>query len=220
MPNESDPVPSLELKDVTAGWQRDMPVFDGFSVTMRGAGLVHVAGPNGSGKSTLVELASGYLHPWRGHVLVCSHAAASRRARNRRRVCRTAPALYPHMTARDHLVFAARCAGVDPAAGLARSKSYGLSPWWEAPAESLSTGNRRKLWLILCTIGEFDLLLLDEPFNGLDEDGVVLLRQEISRWREDCCVVLVAHAVPSGLCVDHRLELKAPAMTASDGATP
>jgi ABC-type multidrug transport system ATPase subunit len=82
---------AVVISDITAGYERDRPVFRGFSSEFAAHGLTHVAGPNGSGKSTLVELVSGYLRPWAGAVTVHGIDASSPDARARRRVCRAQP---------------------------------------------------------------------------------------------------------------------------------
>lgn len=193
---------TVELRDVTAGYQAGRPVLTGLSAAFHRPGLVLVRGRNGSGKSTLLELCSGYLKPWHGVVTVNGVDAGSPRARQRRRVCRTEPALYPNMTTRDHLVFAARCLAADPDHGLARADYYGLGPWLGYAAKSLSTGNRRKLWLTMCTLGSFDVVVLDEPFNGLDVAGRDKLCAELADWSAEKTVLLISHAPPPGVVAD------------------
>ncbi|WP_199034396.1 ABC transporter ATP-binding protein [Glycomyces salinus] len=209
--------PAVDIVDLTVGYETDKPVLDGFSSSFGRGALTLVRGENGSGKSTLVELCSGYLKPWRGEVRVAGRAASSPAARRNRRVCRTDPALYPHMTVRDHLVFAARCAGIDAGPGLARAERYGLGPWMDDDAGALSTGNRRKVWLTMCTLGDFEVAVLDEPFNGLDADGRDLLCDEMRAWSADAAVVLVAHAPPAALTPDRVLDLDGPGASIAKG---
>lgn len=200
--------PSVTFDRVTVGYRRGEPVLRDLTLSLDGAGLVHLTGSNGSGKSTVLEVASGYLRAWEGEVRVCGQPAPDARARRHRRVCRTKPALYPSMTARDHIAFAARRHGVSPAGALRRADAYGLSPWLQWSADALSTGNRRKLWIVMTTVGEFDVVLLDEPYNGLDEEGSAVLTEELRDWARSRCVTLVAHALPDGLRVGQRVDLE------------
>jgi ABC-type multidrug transport system ATPase subunit len=202
-----DPDAAIDLRDVTAGYQQGVAVLEGLTARFGPRGVVLVRGRNGAGKSTLLEVCSGYLRPWRGAVRIAGMDAATAAARTRRRVCRTEPALYPNMTARDHLVFAARCLGVDPAPGLARAERYGLAPWLGYDAKSLSTGNRRKLWIIMCTLGSFDVVILDEPFNGLDPAGRDTLSAEIRHWSATAAVLLISHAPPAGVEADREFTV-------------
>ncbi|MFH8404048.1 ATP-binding cassette domain-containing protein [Streptomyces sp. NPDC018019] len=192
---------------MTAGYTEGTPVFTGLSLSFGKPGLVHLRGANGAGKSTLVELCSGYLVPWRGTVKVGGLHAHSPAARAGRRICRTQPALYPDMTVRDHLVFTARCRGADPAEGQDRAVQLGLEPWLDHAAKTLSTGNTRKLWYVICTLGSFGCAVLDEPFNGIDQGGVEKIAEELSLWAADRLVLLVSHAVPAALTVTEDLVL-------------
>lgn len=201
---------AVDIIDLTAGYERGKPVFQGFSASFAACATTQVRGRNGSGKSTLAELCSGYLKPWSGTVHVAGRDAGHPSARARRRVCRTEPALYPDLTARDHLSFAARSTGTDPAAAHERARAYGLGDWMSAEAKALSTGNRRKLWLVMCTLGGFDVAILDEPFNGLDDQGRDRLADEMRDWSERAAVLLIAHAAPAEATVDAVFDLGGP----------
>jgi ABC-2 type transport system ATP-binding protein len=193
---------AVEVRDLTVGYQKGKPVLEGISANFHEGALVLVRGKNGSGKSTLLEVCSGYLPPWQGTVTINGLHAGSASARTTRRVCRTQQALYPNMSVRDHLVFASRCMHSDPADALARAARYGLEPWLDYDAKALSTGNSRKLWIVMCTLGSFNVVLLDEPFNGLDDDGVDVLREDIKKWATEKAVLLISHAPPPGLAPD------------------
>jgi ABC-2 type transport system ATP-binding protein len=170
-------------------------------------GLTQVTGENGSGKSTLVELIAGYLTPFSGTVEVAGQPANHEAARRRRRICRTRPALFSRMTVQDHLTFASRCARTDPAAAFSRATHYGLGDWLAVDAGTLSTGNARKLWVIMCTLGQFDVAVLDEPYNGLDLAGIDVLNAELCAWAQTRSVVVVCHLPPHGLDPDQLIHL-------------
>lgn len=210
MPRTPDHHVAVEVRDLTVGYERGKPVLDGFSANIDW-GVVLVQGANGSGKSTLLEACSGYLPPWRGSVAIAGHDAATQGARLRRRVCRTRQSLYPSMTVRDHLAFATRSLRSDLQSALERAHHYGLEPWLDHEAKALSTGNSRKLWIILCTLGDFEVVLLDEPFNGLDESASEMLLHDIERWGRDGAAVLIAHTPPVGLLATQTVTVGASA---------
>ncbi|MGW8954722.1 ABC transporter ATP-binding protein [Streptomyces sp. NPDC055709] len=192
---------------MTAGYVEGSPVFTGLSLSIGKPGVVRLRGGNGTGKSTLVELCSGYLLPWQGSVRLEGLDAGSPAARNARRICRTQPALYPDMTVRDHIVFASRCRGSDVEDGLERAVRLGLEPWLDHAAKTLSTGNTRKLWYVVCTLGDFSCAVLDEPFNGIDHEGVEKIAEELSFWSADRLVLLISHTVPTALVVTDEFVL-------------
>ncbi|WP_186313652.1 ATP-binding cassette domain-containing protein [Paenarthrobacter nicotinovorans] len=199
---------SLSFRAVTAGYQKAMPVLDALSLEITEPGLYQVAGGNGSGKSTLLELISGFLEPWSGSVHLCGKDASSFSARNLRSVCRTAPAVYPSMTVRDHLSFAARARGLATDAAVQRAMDYGLTDWLEQPASALSTGNQRKLWILMCTIADTPVTVLDEPFNALDQHGIDILAAELRDWATTRIVMLISHVLPAKLAVRHSFLLQ------------
>jgi ABC-type multidrug transport system ATPase subunit len=112
------------------------------------------------------------------------------------------------MTVRDHLSLAARSRRVDLQATLSRVEKYGLQDWSEQPASSLSTGNLRKLWLLMCTVADTPIVAIDEPFNGMDAQGIEALISELNEWAESKIVVLISHTVPEGLAIDHSFIFK------------
>lgn len=196
----------IELASLEAGYVSGHPVLTAVDLTLSEPGIFRLSGPNGSGKSTLVEVLSGYLPPTAGSALISGKHASSAAAHHNRRICRTEPALYPMMSVRDHLVFASRWCGADPRDALDRAECYGLGPWLDHAAETLSTGNRRRLWIIQCTVGEFHTVVLDEPFNGLDTASESLLVDELHAWRAERCVILIAHQPPAELRLDRVLD--------------
>ncbi|RJF42556.1 ATP-binding cassette domain-containing protein [Actinomyces sp. 2119] len=192
----------------------DPPVFTDLSMRFPREGLVALQAPNGSGKSTLVELVSGYLRPGAGRVLVCGHDASSPRARPWRRVVRTRPALYPAMSVYDHLAFSSQLAGSRLHGVLERAGRYRLADWLDTRADELSSGTERKLWLLMCTLGNFDVVMLDEPFIALDDQARAELNREMCQWREEGrLVVVAAHGSPDGFQPTTTLRLPAPRAT-------
>ncbi|MCI0143664.1 ATP-binding cassette domain-containing protein [Arthrobacter bambusae] len=208
MPTPTSFETSIEIDSVTVGYRQGLPILEGLSLSMSGPGLYRVAGSNGSGKSTFLELISGFLQPWAGSVRLCGIDAGSPDARHVRSVCRTTPALYPSMTVRDHLALAARSRQVGPEAGLARLAKYGLQDWAEQPVSMLSTGNIRKLWLLMCTVADTPVVAIDEPFNGMDLQGIEALICELGEWAQHKVVVLISHTVPDQLTVSHSFVFK------------
>ncbi|GGG53033.1 hypothetical protein GCM10011374_14840 [Kocuria dechangensis] len=199
MPAPRPDPPLIDVERLSTGYDAARPVHHGLSLRVDGPGLYLLQGPNGSGKSTLVETLSGHLRPLGGTVQLAGVDARSPRAPRVRRICRTEPALYPTLTAHDHIVFASGWAGADPAEGLRRAVRHGLGPWLDEPAERLSTGNRRKLWTIVCTCGAFAVVVLDEPFNGLDLASTAELCAELAEWARHRAVLVVAHRPPAEL---------------------
>lgn len=194
MPESADSTPRFALDDVKAGYATKHPIIRGATLEVVGPGVTRLRGCNGSGKSALVELLSGYLRPQSGAVSVCGIPAGSAAARSVRSVCRTQVSVFPQMTVHDHLALAARSREVSLDDARARAHSYGLGRWLDAPAGTMSTGNLRKLWTVICTVRPSPVIILDEPFIGMDDHGCARLNDEIVTWSETSLVLLIAHA--------------------------
>ncbi len=209
MPTTDSDLAPLDFSGVSAGYGSGPIVLEDVTARFPPMGVVRLLGSNGSGKSTLIELASGYLRPRTGTVTVFGVPAASSEARDRRRVVRSHPALFPAMTIRDHLILASMTTNSDRASVVARAENYGLGPWLDADAGTLSTGSIRKLWVVMCTTGAFDLVLLDEPFSGLDVDAIAVLAAELTGWAQTRLVVLVTHAMVPGVPIGAHVSVTA-----------
>ena len=158
-----------------------------------GPGLVRVHGPNGCGKSTLIELLAGGIVPASGSVRVCGVPATRSAARRLRRVCRSEIALLGHVSLRRHAALFARAAGLPRQAAIDALADEGLADRLDDPCEQLSTGEARRAWVRLTIVGPAPVLLLDEPFLGVDADASAALRSRIAARSADALVIVVDH---------------------------
>ena len=150
--------------------------------------LLVVTGPNGSGKSTLLALCAGLLAPTRGELEVKAD-------RGRIGYLAHEPLLYRELTALENLDLYGRLYRVSERReriGMLLER-YGL---WEARRErvaTLSRGMQQRLALCRTLLHEPDLLLLDEPYAGLDEEGVELLDAELRALAGARTLLLATH---------------------------
>ena len=139
--------------------------------------LVVLVGPNGAGKSTLIGLCAGLLEPTEGDVRVLGEPAGSLQARAATSYLPDAPVLYDDLSVHEHLEYVARLHGVDDWEPLAENllDRLGLADRAEDLPSRFSRGMRQKVSLALALVRPFDLLLVDEPFVGLDAPSQVTL---------------------------------------------
>ena len=169
----------LEVRSVA---KRFGPVvaLDRVSFQVRPGELVGFLGPNGAGKTTamraimqLVALDEGVV-TWNG-------APVDDAARLRFGYMPAERGMYPRMAVRDHLTYYARLSGLDVAAAARAADGWlerlGLAERAGDTVQSLSSGNQQRVQLALALLGEPDLLVLDEPFSGLDPVGVDVLSE-------------------------------------------
>jgi len=164
-----------------------------------GASLA-VLGPNGAGKSTLLRLISGLARPSGGSIRVAGASAHERRTRGHIGYIGHATLLYPALTARENLIFAARCHGLPAPAERADEllDEAGLTHAADRTAGGFSRGMAQRLAIARSLVHDPDVVLLDEPFTGLDRRAADRFGDRIEAMRRDGrTLVLVTHDLRS-----------------------
>ena len=135
-----------------------------------------VFGPNGSGKTTLLRILAGLSSPTNGEVRIggLTHAKGARRLRGRIGVVAHHTYLYDDLTAEENLVFYARMFGLaEPERAAAEAlERAGLFERRRDRVRAFSRGMQQRAALARATLHDPDVLLLDEPDTGLDQDGL------------------------------------------------
>lgn len=184
--------PALELRGV---WKSYGPTAALRDVWLRAdAGRVlAVLGPNGAGKSTLLRVAAGLTRPSSGEVRVDGRALAD--APQVRRAIGFAghlSFLYGHLSAEENLRFYAHLYGLPPRSVETALERVGLVPYRDRPVRALSRGLVQRLSLARALLHTPRVVLLDEPFTGLDADAARILREELTGLRAQQRVVIMA----------------------------
>jgi ABC-2 type transport system ATP-binding protein len=168
-------------------------VVDGLSFAVGAGTVTGFLGPNGAGKTTTLRMLLGLVQPTGGQAVIWGRPYRELGARRRRvGAVLEASGFHPGRTVADHLLV--RCA----ATGAARSRigavlaETGMGERAGRRAGSLSLGERQRLGLAGALLGEPELLILDEPANGLDPAGVLWLRGFLRRLGEEGRTVLVS----------------------------
>jgi heme exporter protein A len=141
---------------------------------------------------------AGLARPTSGCLEIDGVAAHQRAARAKVGFIGHASHLYPDLTARENLIFAAKLNSMsDPAGRAARSLAEeGLERAADRPTRGFSRGMAQRLAIARGLIHEPEIVLLDEPFTGLDGRSSERLERRIEKLRENCCtLVLVSHDV-------------------------
>ncbi|HEU4334398.1 MAG TPA: ABC transporter ATP-binding protein [Candidatus Eisenbacteria bacterium] len=144
-------------------------------------GITLLLGANGSGKTTLANILSTLLAPDRGRLLVDGAPLSNRRAEARRSIgfASHRPLLYLGLTPMENLVFFGRLARVEAPErrAMALLERLGMAPFARAPVERFSRGMLQRIVLARALLAEPRVLLLDEPYTGLDEEGVAVVNE-------------------------------------------
>ena len=163
-------------------------VLRGIDIAVPRGGFAVVTGPNGSGKTTLLRLLAGLAQPTRGDLLVDAD-------RSRIGYLAHEPLVYRELTAVENLELYGRLYRIPE-----RRERVGMLlerfTLWDVRNERVSTYSRgmtQRLALCRALLHDPDLLVLDEPFSALDEDGAALLDRELESLAGQRTVVLTTH---------------------------
>lgn len=163
--------------------------------------VVGLLGPNGSGKTTIMKAITGLCQPTEGSVTVFGTDVVENRETALAKVGALIeqPALYENLTAQEHLSMVARYyPGVDQARILKTLDIVGLGQYRKERCGKFSLGMKQRMGLALALLSEPELMILDEPTNGLDIEATVEIREIIIRLaREKGVTFLVASHLAS-----------------------
>ena len=168
----------------------------GLDFDVPAGGVLAVVGPNGAGKSTLLRILAGLVRPSAGSVRIAAADGDRRRARAAVGYLGHATFLYPNLTARENLLFAARLHGVARPAARADAllAEQGLAALADRPAGALSRGQAQRLAIARGLVHDPPVVLLDEPFTGLDPTSADRLAERVRALAAaGRAVVLVTH---------------------------
>ncbi len=186
---------------------------DGIDVRLGAGEFLTIFGPNGAGKSTLLGLLGGTMRPTSGSVSVCGERCDFGEVSWRRRigVLSHKGFLYPQLTAEENLRFYARLFGLADAATRVRERlaQVRLEDRAGFRAEELSHGMRQRLALARALLHDPDVVLLDEPYTGLDPSAAAVLRGVLDQLRDGRrTVVMVTHNITEGLAPATRVVIQ------------
>ena len=182
---------------------RGRNVVDGLDMHVARGDIYGFVGRNGAGKSTTMKMICGMIRPTAGEVRLFDRFAAGSSGSASQKAPRSEavrigtlvenPGLYPNMTALENMRCKAMALGlVDSVAEIEQLLCIvGLTAAGKKPAKSYSLGMKQRLGLALAMLGSPDVLLLDEPMNGLDPEGVREMRNLIIRLNEQRGITVV-----------------------------
>lgn len=183
------------VESLTYAYPGDPAVLDGVSFELPHGALVGLVGTNGSGKSTLLSLLGGLYSPTGGSLTVDGAVSPGNESDIRKKVRIVLQdsdlQILGATVHEDMLIGRSQSRDVlDAAKELA--DGFGLLKWWDNPVQTLSWGNKRKLCIAAALMDRPRILLLDEPFSGLDYPGTKEMRRILEQGRADGLTQIVA----------------------------
>ncbi len=196
--------PAVELSGVTRVFGRRRAVHD-VHLSLQSGECLALFGPNGAGKTTLLRIVAGLLRPTKGTVSVGGRSLRDDAgARAQVGLISHQTMLYRALTAAENVEFAARMYGVpDPAVAAQQAMTLmRIQDRARTPVRALSRGLQQRVSIARAIVHRPTLVLLDEPYTGLDAAGAAALTDMLHRVRATGgTLLLVTHNVDEGLAV-------------------
>ena len=187
----------LEVKHLKKYYATQKAV-DDISFTLDEGSIFGLLGPNGAGKTTLLRMVTGIFFPDDGEIIFQGKKFDASKDVLRIGYMPEERGLYKKMKIGEQAVYLARLKGLTRTEAMERVKQwfikFGMESWWNKKVEDLSKGMGQKLQFVTTVLHEPKLIILDEPFSGLDPVNTNLIKDEIYNLaKKGCSIIFSTH---------------------------
>jgi len=219
-----DLAPALEAVELAKSYGTHAAL-EPLDLVIEAGELVMLVGPNGSGKTTLLRMAAGLLEPTSGTVAIDGFASGSLEARAALSYLPDNPVLYDDLSLVEHLQYIGRLHGVTgdelEERGAALMERFNLSHRADDLPVTFSRGLRQKTSIAIGLIRPFSVLLVDEPFVGLDQPGKEALTELlVDAYEQGGTVIVATHALEFAEVANRCVGLRDGELAYDGDATP
>jgi|SRR5699024_2046196 len=156
---------------------------DDISFDLQPGTIFGLLGPNGAGKTTLIRMITGIIYPDEGEIFLEDSPFKPLQDNTRIGYMPEERGLYKKMKVKDQLLYFTRLKSIDKKTAEEKTKywadRFDLTDWWDKKVGDLSKGMQQKVQFITTIVHNPKLLILDEPFSGLDPINTDIIKQEI-----------------------------------------
>lgn len=204
--------PILEVKNLTKVYKK-VPVVDNVSFSLQKGHIYGLIGPNGAGKTTIMKMLAGLTAQGSGEISFFGSTKNLDESRDRMSFMIEAPYLDGQMTARQNLEYIRYVRGVADKNRIDEVLDFvGLADVGKKQVGKFSLGMKQRLGIGMALLSEPEIMVLDEPVNGLDPEGIIDVRKMLLKLcEEDGKTILISShllAELSELCTDFLLIRK------------
>jgi ABC-2 type transport system ATP-binding protein len=193
-------MPILELHNLRKYFATQKAV-DDISLTIEKGSIFGLLGPNGAGKTTLIRMITGIFYPDAGEIILKGKKFDPENDVKCIGYMPEERGLYKKMKIGEQALYLAQLKGLSRSDAMAKIKSwfirFEMESWWNKKVEDLSKGMGQKLQFVITVLHEPDLIILDEPFSGLDPVNTNLIKDEIYRLAQKGSTIIFS---------THRME--------------
>ena len=183
-------------KGLLTGRSKAVSALKNISLSVNKGQIVGLIGPNGAGKSTFLNLMAGLIFPTKGCVTVCGYHARSTKARNGLGYMPEYPAFLGRYSARAVLRYHGSLLGLSQKAISHQAdksiQQLQMQEFIDRPCSDFSQGMKQRLALAVALMNNPQVLLLDEPSNGLDPVGIIQLRDVLKQLRDSGAAIVIS----------------------------
>ena len=198
----------MELEGLTKSFKKKKAV-DNFSLKMEKGHIYGLIGPNGAGKTTIMKMMAGLTAPDSGEMRFFGSEDVENK-RNRMSFIIEEPYMEHNMTARDNMKYLMYLRGVADESRIDELLEFvGLADTGRKAVGKFSLGMRQRLGLAMSLISKPEIMVLDEPINGLDPEGILDIRNMLADLvrKENMTILISSHILKelSTLCTDYAI---------------
>ncbi len=183
----------LEVKNLKKYYSSQKAV-DDISFSIKPGTIFGLLGPNGAGKTTLLRMITGIFYPDEGEILFEGKKFNPEEDAMRIGYMPEERGLYKKMKIGEQAVYLAQLKGLSKADTMKKIKvwfeKFEMQSWWNKKVEDLSKGMGQKLQFVITVLHEPKLIILDEPFSGLDPVNSNLIKEEIFKLAKSGCTII------------------------------
>ncbi|MEG6591164.1 ABC transporter ATP-binding protein [Paenibacillus barengoltzii] len=196
-------LPVLQVDELSGGYSLGRPVLHDISFEVKPGEMVGLIGLNGAGKSTTMKHILGLMTPHQGEIRISGNTRddAPEAYQSQLAFVPESPLLYEELTVREHLEFAARAYGVEPAAYRERAdhllKLFHMEEKADSLSAHLSKGMKQKVMIMCAFVARPPLYIIDEPFLGLDPLGIRSLLDFMLEMKQGGASILLSSHILS-----------------------
>lgn len=190
----------LELKNLKKHYATQKAV-DDISFSIEKGSIFGLLGPNGAGKTTLLRMITGIFYPDSGDIIFDGRKFNPEKDIHNIGYMPEERGLYKKMKIGDHALYMAQLKGMNKADALEKIKYWfrklEMESWWNKKVDDLSKGMSQKLQFVITVLHNPQLIILDEPFSGLDPINANLIKDEIYNLAQEGSTIIFS---------THRME--------------
>ncbi|UPQ85541.1 ABC transporter ATP-binding protein [Ignavigranum ruoffiae] len=181
----------IEVKQLAKSFHHHLVLKD-INFTIDQPEIVALVGPNGSGKSTLLNIMVNLLNPSSGYVKLLDQSVRDYRIFNQVSFLKDNSILYPYLTGWDHLTYAGHLYRLSDKRLQEAVTAFKMTDYIHRQIQEYSLGMKQKMLLALATLNQPKIMILDEPFNGLDPQAVIETRQLFKQLHQSGTTILLS----------------------------